>query len=54
MQHHAPIITVHKVNFVPQGDCVNQHHAALMDSVPMEPIALITDVKVNIFLILLR
>ena len=54
IQHHALIKTVNKVNFVPQVDCVNQHHAPLMGSVPLEPIALVTDVKVSIFLILFR
>ena len=49
-QHHVLIITVHKVNIVPQVDCVNHYHAPLMDSVPMEPIVLVVDVKVNIFL----
>ena len=41
-------MTVHQVKHV-QVDCVNHYHALGMDSVPMEPVAMVTDVRVNIY-----
>ena len=43
-------MTVYQVKHV-QVDCVNHYHALGMDSVSMEPVAMVTDVRVNILLI---
>ena len=48
MQHHVLIIaTVDQKKYVYKRNCVNQGHATLTDSVPVELVALIGIVKVR-------